>query len=115
LQKSRRDSGWPLDTIKNIHNGDSAMKITKENLDQAVNKNILTSTQADEMTKNLQPQLSMFKEKIKQNPEPVKIVHRKGYSGGGAISLYELAILFVIAAVKINLTSSSRGRKKHVV
>jgi len=65
------------------------------------------NTAAEEMTKNLHSQLSRFKEKIKQNPEQVTIVHRKGYSssGGGAFNLYTLAILLLIAVTKKNLTS----------
>ena len=69
---------------------------------------------AEEMTKNLHLQLERFKEKIKQSPEQVKIVHREGYSSswGGAFNLYVLAILLLIAVAKTNLTSLS-GRKKH--
>ncbi len=70
---------------------------------------------AEEMTINLHSQLERFKEKIKQNPEQVKIVHREGYSGsstGGAFNLYTLVMLLLIAVIKKNLTSSSNGRKK---
>jgi len=61
-------------------------------------------TASEEMTKNLHAQLSRFKEKIKENPEQVKIVHRQGYSGGGAFSLYTLSMLLLIALIKNNLT-----------
>jgi len=72
------------------------------------------NTASEEMTKNLHAQLSRFKEKIKQNPEQVKIVHREGYSGsGGSFNIYTLAILLLISVIKKNLTSSSNGRKKH--
>jgi rhombotail lipoprotein len=74
------------------------------------------NTAAEEMTKNLHSQLARFKEKIKQSPEQVKIVHREGYSGssgGGAFNLYTLVILLLIAVTKKNLTNSSSGRKKH--
>ncbi len=70
---------------------------------------------ADEMTENLKTQLDSFKEKIKRDPEQVKIVHSEGYSGGfgmGVISVYELAILLLIAAAKRNLTNSSSERNK---
>jgi len=60
---------------------------------------------AEKMTENLEIQLNKFKEKIKRNPEQVKVVHRKGYSGGGfggVINLYELVILlFVIAGIAV--------------
>jgi rhombotail lipoprotein len=49
---------------------------------------------ADEMVENLHIQLEKFKEKIKNKPEQVDIVHREGYSGGGgAINILTL-ILF---------------------
>lgn len=88
---------------------------TPVNLSEQLRADSLKSFEqaADEMTKNLDLQLASFKEKIKANPEQVKVVHTKGYSGGGgAISLFELAILLIIAAVKINLTSNSSERKK---
>lgn len=69
---------------------------------------------AKKMTKNLHSQLTRFKEKIKQNPEQVKIVHREGYSGGGTLNLYGMLFILLIAVVKKNLTNSSIGRKKHV-
>ncbi len=71
---------------------------------------------ADKMTENLKTQLDYFKEKIKRNPEQVKIVRSKNYSsggGGGGISLYVLAILLLIAVVKRNLTNNSSRRKKY--
>lgn len=60
---------------------------------------------AEKMTENLHSQLARFKDKIKQNPEQVKIVHREGYSssGGGALNLYTLSILLLIALIKKNL------------
>lgn len=63
-------------------------------------------TASEEMTKNLHIQLSRFKEKIKQNPEQVKIVHREGYSGGsgGSFNLYTLALMLLVAVTRKNLT-----------
>ncbi len=71
---------------------------------------------AEKMTSNLHSQLVRFKDKIKQNPEQVKIVHREGYSGsggGGALNLYSLLIMLFIFIVKKNLTGSLSRRKKH--
>jgi len=71
---------------------------------------------ADKMTENLNTQLGSFKEKIKRNPEQVKIVHSEGYSddgSGGAFSLFGLAILLLISVAKKNLTNSTNGHKKH--
>ena len=91
---------------------------TPVNLSEQLRADSLKSFEqaADEMTKNLELQLASFKEKIKANPEQVKVVHSKSYSGysggGGAIGLFELGILLIIAAVKINLTNNSSKRKK---
>lgn len=63
------------------------------------------NTASEEMTKNLHSQLSKFKEKIKDNPEQVKIVHRQGYSGGGSFNIYTLFILLLISITRKNLTS----------
>ncbi len=73
------------------------------------------SAASKEMSKNLHSQLSRFKEKIKKNPEQVKIVHRAGYSSGsgGSFSIFTLATLLLIAIIKNNLTGSSSRRKKH--
>ncbi len=68
---------------------------------------------ADKMTENLKIQLDSFKEKIKQEPEQVKIVHSSSYSGGmGAISFYELAIFLLVAATIRNHTAGASGRRK---
>jgi rhombotail lipoprotein len=70
---------------------------------------------ADKMTENLNTQLGIFKEKIKSNPEQVKIVHGEGYSGAGgsSFSLFDLATLLIIAIAGKNLTNRSSGRGKH--
>ncbi|MEN8251623.1 MAG: rhombotarget lipoprotein [Bacteroidota bacterium] len=69
---------------------------------------------AEKMIENLKVELNNFKEKIKREPEQVKIVHSKDYSGGfGVISLYELAVLLLIAVAKRNQTISSSRRKRH--
>jgi rhombotail lipoprotein len=38
---------------------------------------------ADALVVNLQSELDRFKEKIRERPETVKVVHSKGYTGGG--------------------------------
>ncbi|MES9990402.1 MAG: rhombotarget lipoprotein [Candidatus Thiodiazotropha sp.] len=53
---------------------------------------------AEKMTANLDLQLSKFKEKIKSEPGKVKIVHREGYSGGGAVGFLELFLIVVAFA-----------------
>jgi rhombotail lipoprotein len=55
------------------------------------------SEAAEKMTDNLDLQLTKFREKIKAEPEKVKVVHRKGYSGGGAFGIIEglMVLLFM--------------------
>ena len=50
---------------------------------------------AEMMSTNLELQLNNFKEKIKANPEQVKIVHRQGYSGSGSFGLFEGLVLML--------------------
>lgn len=66
----------------------------------------------DNMITNLDMQLSNFREKIKKNPEKVKVVHREGYSGGGLFGALEIALMFLFIAVtgvnnKSNKTNSA--------
>ncbi len=39
---------------------------------------------AEDLAKNLEAELAVFRERIKERPEEVKITHRPGYSGAGA-------------------------------
>lgn len=66
---------------------------------------------ADEMTVNLDLQLTKFREKIKSDPDKVKIVHRKGYSGGGGVFglLEGLFILFSMVVMKYKLFAPVRS------
>jgi len=53
------------------------------------------------MTENLKVQLDNFKEKIKRDPEQVKIVHSEGYSGGGgAIDLLALILFGLLGLLR---------------
>ena len=51
---------------------------------------------AQDMITNLDLQLGLFKEKIKQAPEEYKVVHRPGYTGGGSFSPWSVAVLVLI-------------------
>lgn len=55
----------------------------------------------DQMINNLDAQLSNFREKIKENPEQIKVVRSSGYSGGsgGALDLWTLVAMVFAAAV----------------
>ena len=83
---------------------------TPVNLSEELRKDSLKGFElaAVEMTKNLEFQLDKFKEKIKNKPEQVKIIHRAGYTGGGVISTIELTSLFILMAL-ISLARYSNG------
>lgn len=51
---------------------------------------------AENMTQNLNSQLTQFKEKLKQEPDQVKISHRDGYSGG-SLSLWDCIVLLFLS------------------
>jgi rhombotail lipoprotein len=50
---------------------------------------------ADDMKNNLDLQLKRFKDKVKDNPEQVQVVHREGYAGG--VFSLEMIILSLLA------------------
>lgn len=55
---------------------------------------------AKAMAVNLDLELSKFREKVKADPEKVKIVHREGYSGGGAFGVFEFIFLLLLFCFK---------------
>jgi rhombotail lipoprotein len=52
---------------------------------------------ADEMIVNLDEQLTLFKDRIKNNPEEVQVEYRPGYSGGGSTAISTLIVLLTIS------------------
>jgi rhombotail lipoprotein len=60
---------------------------------------------AENMTNNLTSQLTIFKKRITDNPNQVKISHRKGYSGGGSIGILGLILLFSLLTYRCNFNS----------
>jgi len=63
-------------------------------------------TAADDMIKNLDLQLTVFKDKIKQSPEEYKVVHRPGYTGGASLDW-----LFVAAVAALGGGAWLRQRR----
>jgi len=74
---------------------------TPVNLSEELRADSIKSFQAatDDMIRNLDVQLGLFKAKIKREPEQIKVVPRSGYSGGGGMGLFELIVLLLIAVV----------------
>ncbi|MFT6928052.1 MAG: rhombotail lipoprotein [Psychromonas sp.] len=78
---------------------------TPVNLSEELRQDSIKSFEqaTDKMVVNLNAQLQKFKEKIKQNLEQVKVVHREGYSGGGATDPFTMLILMLLAGVLYRL------------
>jgi len=72
---------------------------TPVNLSEELRRDSIKSFEeaTNNMVSNLNVQLEKFKEKIKQNPDQVKVVHREGYSGGGAIEPFTAVIMIFLA------------------
>lgn len=51
---------------------------------------------AKDMITNLDQQLAVFKDKVKERPEEYKVVRTSGYSGGGSIDVLTLALLLAL-------------------
>jgi len=87
---------------------------TPFNLPKELRSNSLKSFQiaTEKMINNLDTELEAFKQKIKNNPEQVKVEHKAGYSGGGSASLYLLFImslfLFTLNAKKQLFSTTNR-------
>jgi len=54
---------------------------------------------ADDLVVNLKAELERFKQKIKERPEEVKVIHSSGYSGGGGAMDLLLLVAMSLAAV----------------
>lgn len=52
---------------------------------------------ADNMTLNLEKQLTVFKQRLKDDPNQVTISHRDGYSGGGTLDLWDCVVLLLLS------------------
>jgi rhombotail lipoprotein len=59
---------------------------------------------ADEMVANLDQQLALFKDRVKESPEEYRVVHRAGYSGGGSVGwLFALFLALIGGFVWLRL------------
>lgn len=54
---------------------------------------------ADDMIKNLDLQLALFKDKVKKKPKEYKVIHRQGYTGGGSLDVAFLAIFALLGGL----------------
>jgi rhombotail lipoprotein len=73
-------------------------RATLINLSEQLREDSLLSFQESrkELIKNLEIQLELFKNKVKNNPSDYKITKSKGYTGGGSVdSFFVLLLMFI--------------------
>jgi rhombotail lipoprotein len=58
-----------------------------------------------ELVVNLEQQLELFKEKVKEAPEDYQITHKRGYTGGGSLDLYFLIFILLLGGLWLRITS----------
>ncbi|UCD78710.1 MAG: rhombotarget lipoprotein [Desulfobacterales bacterium] len=51
-----------------------------------------------DVIKNLDMQLESFKEKVKEQPEEYKVVHKPGYTGGGSLDASVIILISILGA-----------------
>ncbi|WP_319576556.1 rhombotarget lipoprotein [uncultured Desulfobacter sp.] len=71
---------------------------TPVNLTEKLRKDSLESFKvaSSDLIKNLDTQLQLFKEKIKEAPEDYQITHRPGYTGGGSLDASFIILLTLL-------------------
>jgi len=74
---------------------------TPVNLSEELRADSIKSFEAatQDMIANLDTQLASFKEKIKRSPEQVQVIHREGFSGGGAWGPIECSLLLLLLMI----------------
>lgn len=60
-----------------------------------------------DLIKNLDAQLQLFKEKVKESPSDYQISHRQGYTGGGDLDSFFIIILFLLGGCGIWLNKKA--------
>ena len=55
---------------------------------------------ADDLIANLKTELAAFRERIKQAPDQVRIEHRPGYTGGGAVEAWFAGLLALLGLAR---------------
>jgi rhombotail lipoprotein len=66
----------------------------------------LAEASAKDMTTNLAQELDLFKVRVKEEPQSIRIEHKPGYTGGGALGASFAAFLALFAAARF-----ARARK----
>lgn len=51
---------------------------------------------SEDLVKNLDHQLALFKDKVKNSPKEYQVVHRAGYTGGGSLDFASISVLSLV-------------------
>jgi len=76
---------------------------TPVNLSEQVRKDSLSGFKlaSKELVVNLEQQLRLFKEKVKEAPQDYQVIHKPGYTGGGSLDLYFLILITLLGGLRL--------------
>jgi rhombotail lipoprotein len=89
-------------------------KATPVNLSEQARLDIIAGFKeaSKDLIVNLDEQLEIFREKIKESPEEFKVIHKPGYTGGGSV---DKSFVLLVSIIGIYCLWLSRDNKKHDV
>ena len=78
-------------------------KATPVNLTEQARMDSVTGFKeaSKDLVANLDAQLQLFKEKVKESPQDFKIAHKPGYTGGGKLDAIFLALVLVSGGLRL--------------
>jgi rhombotail lipoprotein len=56
---------------------------------------------SNDLVINLEEQLGLFKQKVKESPQDFKVAHKPGYTGGGSLDLIFLLIISTFLGLRV--------------
>ena len=76
---------------------------TPVNLSEQVRKDSLSGFKlaSKELVVNIEQQLKLFKDKVKEAPQDYQVVHKPGYTGGGSLDLYFLILITLLGGLRL--------------
>jgi len=78
-------------------------RATRVNLSEQVRKDSLSGFKlaSKELVVNIEQQLKLFKDKVKEAPQDYQVVHKPGYTGGGSLDLYFLILIMLLGGLRL--------------
>lgn len=80
---------------------------TPVNLSEVLRKDSVQGFQlaSEDLIRNLDAQLVLFKQRVKERPEEYRVVHRAGYTGGGSLDAVSVVLALLLCGGGILLRS----------